>query len=172
MECTWLFIYIIHDYSLDSTYYLHDHFVTIVMNGVCSYSSASLGAPELHIVLVLLSFWNLKFGQHDRHTTRHHCVYPGLYIICTLFYCLVDAGWRVFSGAGGSKGLFCCYVVLMNEKKKKRSKGFLHFPSCILTVAVLRIYVTQPWSPVQHTMETRYEWVVDEHDRVTKDPCW
>jgi hypothetical protein len=26
----------------------------------------------------------------------------------------------------------------------------------------LRIYVTQPWSPVHHPMATRYELVVDE----------
>jgi hypothetical protein len=41
------------------------------------------------------------------------------------------------------------------KKRRKDIKGFLHFP--ILTVAVLRIYVTQPWSPVHHPMETHYE---------------
>jgi hypothetical protein len=51
----------------------------------------------------------------------------------------------------------------MNGKKRqKKKKGFYTFESCILTVAVLRIYVTQPWSPVHHPMATRYELVVDE----------
>lgn len=149
---------------------IHDHFVTIVMNGVCSYSSASLGASELHIVLVLLPFWNL--GSTIGTPTGHDCVYPGLYIMCTLFYCLVDARWRVFSGAGGSKGLFCCYVVWWMKKRRKYIKGFYTFQAAFSQLQFWGFMSPSPghqftiqWKPVMNEL-----WM--NHDRVTKDPLW